>query len=206
MSVTQVQTSGITDDAVINSKIGAGAVGNTEIAAGAVTTTKINFETALVPVGGIIMWSGTIAQIANLSGWELCDGNNGTPDLRDRFVIGATTDGSDNTFPRLSVNQRGGSADATLVSHTHTVTSSSAAAGGGFKAFFISINRILRFPPNDAIDSMASGTSTGDFSDQDVAGVPSSSVGRGSLSNAGSSATNANLPPYWSLAFIMRVS
>ena len=84
MSVTQVQTSGITDDAVTNSKIGAGAVGTTEIANDAVTTAKINFETALVPVGGIIMWSGAIADIP--TGWRLCNGNNGTPNLRNRFI------------------------------------------------------------------------------------------------------------------------
>lgn len=37
--------------------------------------------------GYIIMWSGAIADIT--PGWVLCDGNNGTPDLRNRFVIAA---------------------------------------------------------------------------------------------------------------------
>jgi len=37
--------------------------------------------------GMIIMWSKPIAQIPN--GWALCDGTNGTPDLRDRFIVGA---------------------------------------------------------------------------------------------------------------------
>jgi len=40
----------------------------------------------MVPRGAIIMWSGTLASIP--SGWALCDGTNGTPDLRDRFVCG----------------------------------------------------------------------------------------------------------------------
>ena len=40
-----------------------------------------------VPLGGIIMWSGSIASIP--SGYKLCDGNDGTPDLRDRFIVGA---------------------------------------------------------------------------------------------------------------------
>jgi hypothetical protein len=40
-----------------------------------------------VPTGGIIMWSGTIATIP--AGWALCDGSNGTPDLRNRFIAGA---------------------------------------------------------------------------------------------------------------------
>lgn len=41
----------------------------------------------LFPVGGIIMWSGTVASIP--SGWALCDGTLSTPDLRDRFILGA---------------------------------------------------------------------------------------------------------------------
>lgn len=40
-----------------------------------------------VPKGGIIIWSGAVNQIP--SGWTLCDGNNGTPNLMDRFVVGA---------------------------------------------------------------------------------------------------------------------
>jgi len=44
-----------------------------------------------IPIGGIILWSGTLTTIPN--GWALCDGTtkNGriTPDLRERFVIGA---------------------------------------------------------------------------------------------------------------------
>src|SRR5262245_14075787 len=44
----------------------------------------------LLPSGVIVMWSGTIATIP--SGWFLCDGTNGTPDLRDKFVVGATSD------------------------------------------------------------------------------------------------------------------
>ena len=39
------------------------------------------------PTGGIIMWSGAIVDIP--AGWYLCDGNNGTPNLVDKFVVGA---------------------------------------------------------------------------------------------------------------------
>lgn len=57
--------------------------------------------------GLIAIWSGEIADIP--SGWHLCDGTDGTPDLRDRFVIGAglTYDPGDT----------GGS-----TTHTHTFT------------------------------------------------------------------------------------
>lgn len=40
-----------------------------------------------VPNGAILMWSGSIDQIPE--GWHICDGTNGTPDLRDRFIVGA---------------------------------------------------------------------------------------------------------------------
>ncbi len=43
-----------------------------------------------IPSGFIAMWHGSIASIP--SGWQLCDGTNGTPDLRNRFIICADTD------------------------------------------------------------------------------------------------------------------
>jgi hypothetical protein len=75
-------------------------------------------EFFMVPRGGIIIWSGAAATVP--AGWALCDGNNGTPDLRDRFVVGAAG--------AYAVGDLGGAA-----SHTHdtaigTVTSSTAGA------------------------------------------------------------------------------
>src|SRR3989338_1850194 len=40
-----------------------------------------------LPAGSIIMWSGTLSSVP--ANWQLCDGTNGTPDLRDRFIVGA---------------------------------------------------------------------------------------------------------------------
>lgn len=66
-------------------------------------------EGVSVPVGGIILWSGSVASIP--SGWALCDGSSGTPDLRGRFVVGAGGAHSpDDT----------GGADSVDISHTHT--------------------------------------------------------------------------------------
>ncbi len=42
-----------------------------------------------LPAGSIIMWSGTLNSIP--ANWQLCDGTNGTPDLRGRFVMGVST-------------------------------------------------------------------------------------------------------------------
>ncbi len=80
-----------------------------------------------IPTGVICMWSGSAATIP--SGWALCDGNNGTPNLKDRFVLGAG--GS------YAVGATGGEAAHTLTvnempSHSHSggASWSSAHAGG----------------------------------------------------------------------------
>lgn len=67
-----------------------------------------------VPIGGIIMWSGTVATIP--ANWQLCNGTNGTPDLRDKFIAGARQDdaGAAKTNLTGSLTQSGGS-----VSHHH---------------------------------------------------------------------------------------
>lgn len=55
---------------------------------------KINISltspNSVVPSGGIILWSGAISAIP--TGWVLCDGSASTPDLRDKFVLGAASD------------------------------------------------------------------------------------------------------------------
>ena len=62
------------------------------ISDGAIAKAKLDSDVSdfLVPAGGIIMWSGTIATIP--TGWFLCNGLNGTPDLRDKFIVGAKQD------------------------------------------------------------------------------------------------------------------
>ena len=60
--------------------------------------------------GMIIAWYGNTGNIP--SGFVLCDGNNNTPDLRDRFIVGAGS--------AYSPGATGGSKDAVLVSHFHT--------------------------------------------------------------------------------------
>ena len=86
----------------------------TQIATTEFATTAV---AAAFPTGGIILWSGSIASIP--AGWALCDGTAGTPNLRDRFVVGAGS--------TYAVNDTGGVNTVTLdttqiPSHTHTGT------------------------------------------------------------------------------------
>ena len=65
------------------------------------------------------MWSGATSAVP--SGWVLCDGQNSTPDLRNKFIVGASDSTGDTSYPGVSPGATGGSADATLVSHTHNL-------------------------------------------------------------------------------------
>ncbi len=78
-----------------------------------------------LPIGSIVIWSGTVASIP--TGWHLCDGTNGTPDLRDRFVVGARQDSGGVSMTNVSgsLTKTGGEAKHTLTiaempAHTHT--------------------------------------------------------------------------------------
>ena len=87
-----------------------------------------------VPVGGIIMWSGSVASVP--AGWALCNGSNGTPDLRDRFVVGAggtrapgvTGGAASGTTSSAGAHSHTGSTGGTALTvaqipgHTHTGT------------------------------------------------------------------------------------
>ena len=142
------------------------------------------------PSGMIVLWSGSTGSIP--SGWVLCNGSNSTPDLRNRFVVGAG-----DTY---SVDATGGSADATLVSHTHSATSSVTDPG-----HFHEIMQKLQgaFANNGAFIQPASTQISNSFTNNSATNTTGISVST-SLSTAGSSATNANLPPYYALAYIMK--
>ena len=54
------------------------------------TYSRAQTNAIITPVGGIIIWSGSIASLSALApNWYLCDGTNGTIDLRDKFIVGA---------------------------------------------------------------------------------------------------------------------
>jgi hypothetical protein len=157
------------------------------------------------PSGGIIMWSGTIATIP--SGWLLCNGSSGTPDLRNRFIIGAFSDdsGTAKTTVTGSATQTGGSKDASLPSHTHTATVTDA---GHF--------HLTGNPNTDGGSYFGLGAATGGNAtarDSLIGGLFDSNTYQTntkttgvtvSNSTEGVSATNANLVPYFALAFIMK--
>jgi microcystin-dependent protein len=136
------------------------------------------------PIGGIIIWYGNSSAIP--TGWALCNGDkvNGftTPDLRDRFVVGAG--GSYN------INQNGGSKDAVVVAHTHTVTDP---------------GHTHRLPTDsNGTVNQQSLTPTANSDEAFLQPTESSKTGI-TIASAGESGTGKNLPPYYALCYIMRV-
>lgn len=140
-----------------------------------------------VPFGAIMMWSGSTTQIP--TGWKLCDGNNGItipilpgsvpgqvgmtsitiPDLRNKFIIGATGSGTTTTITGTTT-QTGGTKDAVVVDHTHTFGRTDDYTSGG---------------PFTTNGNGQSGTIQTSGASNGVSGI------------------NQNLPPYYSLAFII---
>lgn len=133
--------------------------------------------------GMIMMWSGSIATIPE--GWYLCNGSNGTPDLRNKFIVGAQEDDSGvaKTNVTGSLTQTGGAATANL-QHTHTLNTYS----GGGSGSPANGNRV--YADGDNLHYQGSDGST-------------STCVQKTMDNQGST-TQSILNPYYALAFIMR--
>ena len=131
-----------------------------------------------VPVGGIIMWSGSENEIPD--GWALCNGQTvegqTTPDLRARFVVGAGG--------AYAVGDTGGAAMVTLTvdqipSHAHTTTAKTVGYSGSF---------------NSSAEAVTFDSSSKNNGWRSLSG-----------GKTGGSQAHENRPPYYALSFIMRV-
>jgi hypothetical protein len=155
---------------------------------------------ASLPAGCILLWSGSIGSIP--AGFVLCNGLNGTPDLRNRFVVGAGS--------TYAVDASGGSADAIVVSHSHT-TSASGTYKNGYLAtvqYEPSANAGPHSVPENGTFSPATYTGGTDggaaglkFANSNATATVNTT---GTAATTGVSGTNANLPPYYALCYIMK--
>ncbi len=146
--------------------------------------------------GMIMLWSGSTSSVP--SGWRLCDGGGSTPDLRDRFVVGAGSS--------YDVNATGGYRDAVAISHTHSastsVTGSTSTAGNHRHAIKRS-NSDSGFGGSVGTDAVGSNYVQSEYAGDHKHSI--SVTASTSVNSAGSSGTNRNLPPYYALAYIMKV-
>lgn len=175
-----------------------------------------------IPYGGIIMWSGAIVDIPD--SWALCDGNNGTPDLRNRFVVGAGDD-----YPVLqvggSVTLTGTGTIASGGEHTHTLTIADheltvSELPEHFHSSGVCDENVQHFnhgniPASPSTARGIAGTSsTGDI--EGLSGVVGDGDGHthaGSVADLGGSHTHDitlddvdSLPPYFALCYIMKIA
>ena len=156
-----------------------------------------------IPTGMISLWYGSIGSVP--VGWYLCDGTNGTPDLRDRFVVGAGS--------TYSVAATGGSKDAVVVSHTHTATSTVTDPTHTHALMGATTAGNLNGLKEPFCRNVAGGDSTSSRSYIQTSPITGENFVQASSTNitvattnatAGVSGTNANLPPYYALAYVMK--
>ena len=154
-------------------------------------------------VGTIMAWSGTSASIP--AGYQLCDGGAAAtadleaitgpnvPDLRNRFIVGAYDSIGDTTYPNLSPGATGGSANSVVASHSHGTYGSES----GYR-------HPVRAGTDASIDwdSHTASSEDGTYninSRTDTAGVDSDGN-----NDSSQTVTNANLPPYYALCYIIK--
>jgi hypothetical protein len=149
-----------------------------------------------IPAGGIFLWSGSIGSIP--AGYVLCNGSNGTPDLRDRFIVGAGT--------TYAVNATGGSANAVVVTHTHAATVTDPEHNHALHSTTWSAATTDGLASADSIAGR-NATATAYYTDGNSSTpfIETASTGiTVTNASAGVSGTNANLPPYYALCYIMK--
>lgn len=138
------------------------------------STFNNNSGFGLIPSGGIIMWSGSIASIP--TGWFLCNGSNGTPNLTNQFIVCANADSAGVAMSTISGSaaQSGGSVTisiSNLPAHAHTVPDD--------------------FGTDGAMDTLKSSTNGKNVAHSTAL---TSSIGSGT----------AYVQPYFALAFLMK--
>jgi microcystin-dependent protein len=168
-------------------------------------------DAGTIPPGGIIMWSGTIANIPE--GWALCNGAGGTPDLRDRFIVGAG--GAYNPGATGGANSVA-LTEAQMPAHSHYFNQNTNATGNHR-------HRILNQDQQSSFGSwigsfLAKSNPFGGSENYNLNGTNTEpSVGltsldgnhahnvQGPTDSKGSGTAHENRPPYYALAYIMKL-
>lgn len=195
--VDTVATQTLSGKTFTSPTINGGTINNASIgastpASGAFTTLSANGAVDFLPLGVIVLWYGDINNPPQ--GWRVCDGNFSTPDLRGRFIIGAGVGGA------YAANTTGGSKDAVVVAHNHTAVSTvtdpghthviqrsgDQMRGDGNKGYPFELNGIGT-PSSGGVTPTATGVTVAT-----------------TVNTNGVDGLNANLPPYYALAYIMR--
>lgn len=158
-----------------------------------------------VPVGGVIMWSGNPGAVP--AGWELCDGNNGTPNLSGRFIVGYGSNFDytpNNSADYDAIGDKGGEEKHTLTvsempGHSHTGTTSWTGAHS-HRSKVREANGLNGYWGNDKSSNAGSWDDNNNITSTD--GDHNHTF---TSDNTGGGQSHENRPPYYVLAYIMRV-
>ena len=164
-----------------------------------VTRVSGNGQSSL-PVGSIIPWYGQIADIPN--GFAFCNGSNGTPDLRNRFIVGAGS--------TYSLSATGGADSVTLSashmpSHYHYHGYNYSSNGGMWPRLATAIQPNY---PSGAIATKWNGSGGGNWNGWDSGGstyLLSNLITSLPYDNSGGTSSHENRPPYYALYYIMKI-
>lgn len=166
-----------------------------QIATDAIAGLEDYVKTYGFPSNAVVMWSGAVGDIPD--GWFLCNGLNGTPDLRNRFIVGAGDEydpddsgGAADVTPTISVDAGG--------AHTHPVTGVAATASTDVS---LDITVIRPEYEQNQVDVVGDVSLDDPGHDHSVSGTAESA---GSHTHTAGSTEIDNRPPYYALCFIMK--
>lgn len=158
----------------------------------------------LMPKGTIVMWSGKIADIP--TGWALCDGTNGTPNLQGRFVIGYgiyTAESPSVTYP---VGSTGGKSMVKLdVQHMPAHNHGGNTGPNGGHNHSVTINEAMPQNYGHGSDGWNSANLDAKSSGNPYGTTSTVANHTHTINSAGGSQAHDNMPPYYALAYIMKV-
>jgi len=152
-----------------------------------------NYVNRAIPLGSILMWKGTTIP----DGWSLCNGDNGTPNLSDKFILGKGS---------KTIGSTGGSATVALTvdqlpAHSHSAYIANAGTHAhdfpGYNANFKHSGDATESELKNTGNPMNPSPRTYNAGDHNHTIT---------INNTGSGAAHENMPPYYVLAYIMRTS
>lgn len=159
-----------------------------------------------VPSGGIIMWSGSVLSIP--TGFNLCDGSNGSPDLRNKFIVGAGSTYAVGATGGTTSTDLTGVSTSSVGDHYHAMGSGSGTStgtqatsiGAAVVASSSSSTSITVTPGNCYVGATYAADTT----------TTTSTTGPSLTGNAGGhshtlSGTLTTIPPYYALCYIMKL-
>jgi microcystin-dependent protein len=185
------------------------------------------FVHSVLPAGVIMMWNGTVNTIP--TGWNLCDGSNGTPDLRGLFVVGAggaynvaATGGSNSVtlsesqMPVHTHTQQGTFASNTVAAHSHAVSdpghrhnfiggNAYGSPGTYYVAYAAGAGETVVYNAPGSITPSQTGITLGSAGAHAhtvaISGATTSAGG-----TSGTTQAHENRPPFYALCYIQKVS